>query len=300
MVMAEIASGVVDKIAKHELTRTIVRTTIPYLIRAGIRMTNFEDLDSGISKLPSSLAPNDMLIYVASHKSYADLIPILESVSRTRRAVSGLGNVYLPLSASVEGGQHGPVAEVFYSEGGKLALLDQGIHPLNIVTENDRIKRGLESNDLQQRQELGRIIAEPHSSMFIFPEGTLEGGRYYDDGRVKGIQRVKRRVLSLILLRAQEANRNVILFPLGISGTNRLLSAESDFLTPESLWGLLQQRLGRNQYLAKVRASEPLRLSYRKGFDADEYAMSSIAELLPEEERGCYKEKKDGKQIEAA
>jgi len=300
MVTTEIVSEVVDKIAKQELTRRIVNTTTPHLIRAGTKMTDFEDLDSSISKLPSSLSPTDMLIYIANHKSYADLLVILESVSRTRRAVSGLGNVYLPLSASVEGGQHGPLVEVLYREGGKPAMLDQGIHTINIVTENDRKVRGLESNDQQQRRELDSIIVEPHSAMFLFPEATLEGGRYYDDGRVKGMQRVKKRILGLILLKAQKANRNITLLQLGITGTNHLLSAESNFLTPESFLGLLKQQVGRNQYLAKVKAREPLQLSYEKGFDADEYVMSSIAELLPEEERGFYREKNKEKELQAA
>lgn len=155
------------------ISRRVIQTFMPSLIQAATETTEFDRLDEKMSGLPAMLKPNDLLIVAGDHRSHADLAVVLEFARSIRRITGCVGNFYLPLAASVEEGQQGPIIQMLYLRGGKPAMLETNVYPLAVVTENDTARRGLKPNRRQTLEKLAKIIKEENSAIFVFQKQLL-------------------------------------------------------------------------------------------------------------------------------
>lgn len=284
MTTAEIISELVSEPPKR-----VVRSIMPSVIEAATNACDFDNLDFKLSMLPSVLKPHDLIIVAAGHKSHADLAVVLKFASSIRRAANWIGNFHLPLAASVEGGQQGPVIQWLFVEGGKPAMLENKVYPLNVTTDNDISKRGLKPKRRETLEKLSEIIHEENSAIFVFPEATLDGGRFdQKKNGIYGLRRVTKPVIGTMVRMAKEAGRGIVTLAVGISGTNHILSPESKLPTPEFVGAFVEQQQGKYRFLARVKVGRPVRLEYERGINFDELMMRRIAKLLPPDERGDY------------
>ena len=271
--------------------RGVARTILHPVFESGATMINYENLEESLNELDGLLDDRTLLTIATSHISHSDILIGLRLVQEVRENFPKIGNFYIPVATSLVRGLQGPVIQLFYSEGTVPLLAQQNIRPLPVVTENDRKIRHLKPSVAEAKQ-INHAAREQGSALLIFPEGSVEGGRYDMFGHIKGLQHVTNQFLPYAFQKAYEAKRRVVILPVGTIDTNALLSAESLFLTWKSLGALLEHRLlGRERILARAVIGHPFVLQrdlLKNPEDINDCVMYSIAALKPLEERGYY------------
>lgn len=282
--------------------RRLAHTIMDPMFRSGANMIEYEHLEESLSELSNLLNENSLLVIVTSHNSHSDILVGIKLVQAIRSGFPQVGNFYIPVAASLMKGQQGLVAQLFYSEGTLPFLKQQNINPFPAVTENDRIKRHLKpslSDIKHDIKQLNRAAAEKESAFLVFPEGSVEAGRYDALGNMKGMQKVTNPFLPHIFQKAHEADKKVIILPVGISGTNKMISAESLFLTWLSTGALIQNWIFRRSppLLATAIVGHPYEYPNQPGknlttrseiVEVNKTVMDSIADLKPGSEKGHY------------
>lgn len=271
--------------------RGVTRAILTPVFESGATMIEYENLEKSLNELDGLLDDRTLLTVATSHMSHSDIFIGLRLVQEVRERFPTIGNFYIPVSTSMVNGLQGLVIQLFYSEGTVPLLAQQNIRPLPVVTENDIKIRHLKPSIAEARQ-INHAAKEQGSALLIFPEGSVEGGRYDVFGHIKGLQHVTNQFLTYAFQKACEAGRRVVILPVGTINTNVLLSAESLFLTWKSLGALLEHRLlGRERILARAVIGHPFVLQedlLKNPEDINNCIMYSIAALKPLEERGYY------------
>lgn len=271
--------------------RGVTRKILTPVFESGFSMIEYENMEESLNEVGNLLNNRALLTVVLSHISHSDVLAAIEIAKRTREKFPCMDNIYLPVAASLVRGVQGPIIQLFYSEGAVPLLEEQNVKPLALVTENDSKKRYLKQT-LNEARQIRTAVAEENSAFFVLAEGTVEGGRFDALGHMKGLQQVTNPFLPYVFQKAHEAGRRIVVLPVGTTGTNRMLSAESLFLTWESFGAILSHRLlGREKILARVVIGHPFVLQgdlFKKPEDINDHVMYSIAALKPLEERGYY------------
>lgn len=277
-------------------TRWLARTIMRPLFKAGDRMIEYKHLEESLAELDNMLDQHSLLAVVISHISHADILPGIELVRAIRSRSPQFGNFYISIAASLVRGQQGPMARLFYSEGALPLLEQSNIKPLALVTKNDQKKRHL-TPTFSEIKQLNRAAQETDSAFLNFAEGSVEGGRRDVLGNVRGLQEVTNGFLPYVFQKAQEAGRKVVVLPVGISGTNRILSAENIFLTWRVIGALVQDWVFRKPaVLARATVGQPYEYYpnesgvalTKTSQEVNDTVMASIAQLKPLREKGYY------------
>lgn len=271
--------------------RGVTRKILTPVFESGTTMIDYGNLEESLNELDGLLDDRTLLTVATSHMSHSDILIGLKLVQEVREKFPTIGNFYMPVSTSMVKGLQGLVIQLFYSEGTIPLLAQQNIRPIPVVTENDIKTRHLKPN-IAEARKINHAAKEEGSALLIFPEGSVEGGRYDVFGHIKGLQHVTNQFLPYAFQKASEAGRRVVILPVGTTGTNRMLSAESLFLTWESFGAILSHRLlGREKILARAVIGHPFVLQgdlLKNPEDINDRVMYSIAALKPPEERGYY------------
>lgn len=287
----EQSRSLVNRIGTHPFTKRVIRRIAPFLIGSAIDMVNF-NLDQ-VSQVEQHLSKSSLLLLVSNHQSHADLTVITRVVQEFRGRFPNIGNFYIPLSATLENGRQDGFGQTFHWEIAVPTFKQSSINPFYVITDNDIRKRGMKLTYTQAKLQLEKIkeaTAEKKSAFFALVEGTVEGGRHDEEGKVKGMQEVVSPFLHRVLRYAQENNREVICVPIGISGTYRILSGEHIFLTFESAVALVARLFRRRIILADATIGTPFVLNPE--IDPNELndivMRYHVAPLVTETERGFY------------
>lgn len=274
--------------------RNVVRLALYPIMTSGARMVEYSGLEN-LEKLESLLDEHTLLVIATSHSSHSDILPGIKMVDEVRSRFPRIRNFYIPIAASLVRGVQGLRAQLLYSEG-TLPLLNQSnIIPLATITENDHIKRGL-NRSIRETSLLLKAVKEDQSAILVLTEGSVESGRRDILGNPRGIQEVKNPFLPTIFERAIKTEKKVAILPVGISGTTRMLSAESIFFTWETIGAFARdwnRILRRPAILATATVGSPYEFPYeidmrRNPQAVNETVMQSIASLMPPKLRGYY------------
>lgn len=293
-----------DFLGANPLTRKIIRNMGPFLIDAGTEVIQF-NLQS-LDQIEQLWKPNSLLLIASGHQSHAEVVAILKTVQEVRARIPELGTVHIPISQTLENGVQSGISQTFYREVALSYFEQNGINPLYVVTANDRVKRGVvqtREEALQEGEKIKKPVKEENSAYFVLPEGTVEPGRHNKDGTIKGMVRVTSPFFRSVVEEARAHNRQIICIPIGVTGTYRLLSGEHIFLTWDGFKAIGRRLMRRKvMTLAEVTAGSPFIIGPEiNSRELNDLIMREhIAPLIPEKERGYYKEKKDGKQTGAA
>lgn len=275
------------------------------MFKAGTKMIRYENLDENMTALSRMVNGTNteegaekkdiLLAVVTSHTSHSDIVPGEEIVREIRSFCPQIEQCYIPIAASLALGIQGPLAQLLYSEATLPFLDQQEIKPLPLVTENDQKKRGLKPS-MHESRRLRRAAIEPNSAFLDFAEGSVEGGRHDVLGHEKGMQEVTNPFLPYVFQQAHKEGKTVIVLPVGISGTNRVLSAEYIFLTLRSTAALFETwAFKRPPILAVATLGHPFIYPNEPGKDltrnqkeVNDTIMEAVASLKPLRERGFY------------
>lgn len=280
--------------------RFLARTIMRPMFNSGHKMIEYEHLDKSLTELAGLMDKNSLVAIVTSHTSHSDILVAIKLVEATRSRFPDIGNVYIPIAASLALGKQGLISQLLYSEGTLPLLAQQNIKPLPLITENDQEKRGMKP-DRNELRRLHHAAREENSAFIDFAEGSVEGGRYDILGHEKGMQRVTNSFLPYVFQKAHESGRKVIVLSVGISGTNGMISAESILPTWRCVGALIQdwtlnRTLNRPSMLAKAFVGHPYEYKPNESGitlmsdpqEINDRVMSNIAPLKPMRERGYY------------
>lgn len=288
-----------DRLAFATFLETPIRRVANFIMlrmfKTGRKMVKYENLDESLDTLSSMVEKNSLVATITSHTSHSDIVVGKEVVEKVRLKCPWINNFYIPVAASLVRGLQGPLAQLLYSEATLPSLAQQNVNPLSLVTENDQKKRHMKI-DRNELRQLRRAAIEEDSAFLVFAEGSVEGGRHDLLGHERGMQEVTNPLLSHVFQQAQEQGRNVIVFPVGITGTNRMISAENILPTPRSILALLQDWvLKRPAILARATLGHPFEYPNEPGKnlarcqkEVNDTVMEYVALLKPLHERGFY------------
>lgn len=266
---------------------------LPPVFETGFQMLEYKNLER-LDQLDGLVDDNTLLIVVLRHGSHSDILAGITLAQKIRSSIPNIDDFYFPVAKSLVDGLQGFFPQLLYGEGTVPLLEKANLTSLPVVTDNDKDKRGMNPTGADIRRIM-RAAAKPNSAILDLAEGSVEGGRYDVLGHIRGIQRVTNRFLPIALRVAFEKGKRVVILPVGISGTNRMLSAESLFLTWRGVGALLEDKiLGEPPTLATVTIGNPYEFP-NPGFDLLEHTqavndpiMYRVAELVPIWERGYY------------
>lgn len=253
--------------------RVTTRIT-PYLIEAAIEATNFRGSNESLEELKELYHPGSLILYVSSHRSHADVATVLATTREVGKRIPDVGITHLVIAASLARGQQGRIADLFFNSGAKPVLEKYRINTLPVASDNDRNERGIKPSRIDG-VNLFNAIVEPNSAIFTFPEASVKGGRRnrvlgLPLGKIKGTQPFNWDLLPTIISIAERKNREVIVVPIGSTGTHNMVSADSRFITPQGLITLALRPASIRIKLATVTYGEPFVLKRSDFADAGE------------------------------
>lgn len=275
------------------LERQLARRILHPISTSMAGMIEYPDLEENVAKLDDLFDKRTLLIIATNHSSHSDILVAIELVRAIRSRFPQISNFYIPVAASLVEGRQGYIAQLFYSEGTVPLLNQHNIKPLALVTENDRNKRNL-SPRISEYRRLHLAVMEENSAFVDLAEGSVESGRYDCLGNVRGIQEVTNPFLPYVIQKAHETKKKVVVLPVGISGTTRILSAENIFFTWETMGAFARDWILRHPaILARATVGSPYEFPYeiemkRNPQAVNETVMQSIASLMPPKLRGYY------------
>lgn len=135
------------------------------------------------------------------------------------------------------------------------------------------------------------------AGMVVFPPSTTEEAMK-EDGKRKGMQRVESPFLTGIYQEARKVGRDILWVPIGMRDTNRIAEPRStrthmraNFEVAKEIVGMqLGIDLGAINPIATVKIGEPFYIESDEiyGNSLNDFAMSEVARLLPQNARGEY------------
>lgn len=271
------------------------RSVTPYLVESAIAMTKFVNLEEALRKSQSMYHPNTLVAFISTHRSHCDVATVVHTVREARKALPDITTVHLPIAVSLYRGQQGVIADTFFHHGARPILEELKTNALPIASDNDIKIRKIKPS-ISDAKAFSAAIAQDRSAFFAFPEASVRGGRNkkilgLPIGRMVGSLELHPAFIPKLLHEAEKRQRELIVVPIGTSGTNNMLSADTLLPTLRGLIGLVQLRFKGQPKLATVTYGEPFIL---QGFDygSDQDLTASVASkinhLIPKAERGFY------------
>lgn len=274
-------------------TQSLVRKISPYLTESGLDMTEFDFTD--FDRFNEPVDPiNTVVVAVLAHFSYEEGITLQELTRKFRRKFDFIWEVKTPVSQTLYDGRQGPVKQSIYCDVGIPLMAKSGISPIHVYTENDKTKRNAEPTHEEQRvilKEIKAAVQDNHTAIALFAGGKVEPGRHKKDGTLNGLGEVTDSFLPLILQLSKRDNKRILVIPVGITDSQRLISAEWGFLTQESAWNLFKKVVGLPvDKLASARVGKPFFAGEEITRDnINQVVMGEhIAPLVREDARGFY------------
>lgn len=223
----------------------------------------------------------------------------------TREAI-GLANEYLPedmqlkgavmpFAKSMETGSQGKLAGFFY-DSIKPLLARNGIVSVYTATQNDKVRRGEETNSIGFVGTMTAKMRNGYAAVAVFPEASVEGGKKGPEGKRKGMQPFVDGSSATLLALAMKLRRpGVVFIPVGFTGSEKINSASTRWPTLEGFRAgfLMEKGVCTTKVGKPIRSDEPDIQKFVQKESRDLKALDNrlghaIAELLPEDLRGVY------------
>jgi hypothetical protein len=237
-------------------------------------------------------------VIYSNHQSHADGVVLSLIIEQIRKDLpkDHLKGFLCPVAASMASGDQNDRVQ-----GGTFLfgpIFEQiGFIYVPIIREDDRRKYGMEGSN---QEAIEKLIHAPRDKygLAVFPEGTVQGGRIREDGKIFGMQKVEGGGILLRCVRFwQDLGRKTVLLPVGVVNSYKTFDPDN-YDVPESLLSMLA---GESTVEPMVEAvvGEPLTVEEitkalgsaidAKSQEHADYLMEKIAALLPEEARGFYR-----------
>lgn len=278
-------------LSKRVATETYVRTFMPFVEK--ISKSTCVDYAPGFWRsVDGHIANHDLLVLIPGHDSLHNG-PTVSLVTndltlRARESGQDFPGFVVPVAKSLIDGGQGYFLQRLFQEVEKKILNKNHLYVVKHTRIKDQEVYGTSPNRMEYMEEMRMKIGAGYGVM-IFPEG--EAGR--------GMTNFKRDSLPVIIKLAQREGRQPVFIPVGVSGDPKVFYT-SKVPTLEAVRAGLQMNDGA---LIDVRVGMPIALGeIDGGFVLDrnpgniarlnQFLGEKVAELLPEEERGVFGQKR--------
>jgi 1-acyl-sn-glycerol-3-phosphate acyltransferase len=256
------------------------------------------DQNNNIDKFVELINAGFVPVIYANHQSHADGVIISIVIEKLRQKLpDGKLNGFLcPVAASMASGdQHNIVQGATFLFEPIFKKL--GFIYVPIIREDDRRKYGMSGSNTNSIEKLLHAPANNYG-MAVFPEGTVQGGRLMDSGKIFGMQEVEGGGIFLRCVKFwQTQGRKSVLLPVGIVNSYKTFNPDNYDL-PKAM---IEMLAGNSEVVKLVDAAvgEPktvddLSTELENELDAKskehiDLLMKKIAKLLPNEAKGYYR-----------
>ena len=193
------------------------------------------DPNNNLSKA-ANLINNDYIgILATNHGSPTDTIAAYVALNKIQSEVDleNSKGIHFVYAKSIDTGHQGKLVQRFFA-GFKEVLKKVKIFPLSVVRKKDQEEYGL----IPDMDSLKEILDIPNTglSVFLYPEGTLEGGRKGKDGKQKGLQLAEEaKSVNKVCKKCVKQGKNFFALPMTIIGSNLVLNPDIKDPSTESI-----------------------------------------------------------------
>lgn len=248
--------------------RLAVRKLMPLAIETMTSMMHYDEKnEESIDALGEYLEQGYNLMIVSNHQSQADVGPLVEVANKVRGAhPEYIKEFDFWISETMGNGKQGRVVEVFYNEGVYPWWEKQGIHPLEVISDND-----IESGRVESKKGGGAIaglrsIRKPNSAVIVCMAGHTVEGKIDPlslTGERNGMTEAAHSFNKFLEI-CRGFNEKIIFLPVGINGTYEVFDPEKKNFAPAGLELLTQGvafKLGQidmKEEIGSIRLSKPI------------------------------------------
>ena len=273
---------------QHSILAALMATDRKMLLDRVDSLFRFSDTSmSFIDRFVDLIQQGHVPVIYANHQSYADGMALSQITKYIMgKGLSGrLNGFLLPVAKSIETGDQGSEIQVITTMFTQVTT-ERGLLSVPIIRDKDKEEYGLEGSNTESYARLSNALEDGYG-LAIFPEGTMEGGRKDTDGRIKGMQQVSRSLLAGRLKVWLRKGRTSVVLPVGIHGGYRIQHPDEKGKVSEDVLEMVAEDCP-----VKSRVT----ITVGKPFipDAavnDDSLMRRVAQLLPPEARGYYRER---------
>lgn len=276
--------------------RAAARLLLPLSIEKGIDSLEFNLPDFiNVQALGKFLSEGHKLIVVSNHQSQGDLAALAFAADvigfAHGKSIKGFD---LFVAKTMGGGQQGTVLQTMYKEGIYPWAVEQGINPIEIVSDNDVVSRGM-AKDRASMAAVFSALKNTEKAILVFPEGTMNGGRRNAQGELNGVGRMNSS--SKELVEHMVKKKRVVFLPIGIHGLYEVFSPDSRNFTRRGVTELTLNSLpsvfgiNSKRMIGEFRIGEPFIGDDLRDFEDPAFEiMRRISRLVPEEARGIFRQ----------
>lgn len=253
----------------------------------------------------NAIKNNYFPVLVGNHDSQSNAI----AIAKLAYIFTGVANDFLPqekklkgfllpLAKSLDTGRQGLWPKIYY-EATKPVLEKYNLKPVLTTTNNDYNNRGMDKNSNDFLKAMAQGIGDGYAAIAIFPEGTVEGGRKTQDRKRKGMQPFIDISLETCLMLAKRYKRQQsLIIPVGLEAGYEVHDPQTKRPHKEAV--LAGFGIG-NLKIAKIHVGLPIKsdgpeieeLIINKTWDeVNNVIGKAVAQLIPEEMRGIYGNRK--------
>lgn len=261
------------------------------------RLSGEKNVDTFSEAITEGMTP----LIIANHGSHMDelVLSLITKKIMTDVQETDFNGFLLPTALSLYDGHQGPdirtLAQMFDP-----VYTERGINAVRIIRPKDLRNRWYDLKYAKSvnhaAEEQMRHAPDTHSGIAWFPEGTMEGGRKGEDGKIKGMQEVPQGGLLVECLNIwKERGRDVLILPVGLSNTNQIYSPTQE------LSEKVMKRIGTGSVLEPIahitvgKPFTPMDVENKLGIAPDPkgsvwitHLMRQIVPLIPQEAQGFY------------
>jgi len=234
------------------------------------------DKNENLSQVVGLIKDGFIPIFVSSHSSHADLFAALKVLSFVQDQMDPNDPKFVQFiyAKSIDTGHQGkPIQQIF--DKFKSFLKHKNVLPLPVVRQKDTEKYGLPPEMGNLKQLLS--IPEKNNGLFIFPEGTTEGGKI-KNGKLNGLQSVEdASSINKVCKKCVKINKKFVAVPIAINGSHQIFSSDT---------GIIDYTKTAQIIIGDLLFEKDLIGQKEKPLDI---IMQNIAYHLPLEARGIFK-----------
>lgn len=243
-------------------------------------------------------------IVISSHQGHIEVVTISFLTKHLVREANDIlpqgqktKGFLLPVATSLATGDQDPRLKLLY-DSARSIMERNGLFSVNLTRPKDVRNYGLLPNKREFFMGMLMRIDQGYTGIVIFPEGTVQAGRRKNDGKIHGMQAFEEGSVRNMISLVQSRNKNIIFIPVAISGGPDVFNQNTNVPSLKAFGALfpgVSNGIKINVELPVKSDSEEIsdlvkNDTIQGNRQMNEFFAFRIASMLPNEERGVYRQ----------
>lgn len=290
-------TGYIPESLREKIAGVVLRPASTYVSERIIRHAQIELPEGFLTEYVMAIDSDYAPILVSNHASHADaavaakLISLLRKIAnRTLPDDEQMMGFNVPLAKSLLTGHQGGYLRQAYL-GSEPVIEANGFYAVPIARSQDQDpeRYAMPGNEREYLANTRRRMLAGFTGTVLFPEGTTEGGKIREDGKLVGMIPLQRNSISThISLTHRYAHKKVVIITAGITGGIEAINPNT--------------KRAPFRIIARVRHADAFKITaggiikeddldfaaLKRPEEINDFIGRKIAELLPPPMRGVY------------